>query len=60
LDWQEQLKWWLILVVSQFKSPRASAIARRLKARLPLLGETLITTNRKGTWMLDLSGRGRR
>lgn len=44
-----------LLVVSQFKSRRASAIARGLKEKLPLIDETLVT-NRKGTWILDVFG----
>ena len=46
-----------VLVVSQFLSRRSSAISRRLRERLPLLEEARIT-NRKGTWIVDVFGRG--
>jgi SAM-dependent methyltransferase len=46
-----------VLVVSQFRSRRSSAIARLLREKLPLIEETLITS-RKGTWIVGVFGRG--
>lgn len=47
-----------VMVVSQFRSRRSSAIARRLREELALLEETRIT-NRRGTWIVDVFARVR-